>query len=94
MNEKLKYALTTKHFILSYIMMFTGVIYFQYITNIFKPFGEFMGHNDQYLTFISSIGMIMNCLARLSGGLILEKIDFKIFYGFILLMSSTLAFSF
>lgn len=53
-----------------------------------------MGHNDQYLTFISSIGMIMNCLARLSGGLILEKIDFKIFYGFILLMSSTLAFSF
>jgi len=46
LSEKLSLALASKHFILSYIMMFTGVIYFQYMTNIFKPFGESMGHND------------------------------------------------
>jgi len=38
--------------------------------------------------------MILNCFARLTGGLILEKLDFKIFYGFILILSSILAFTY
>ena len=75
---------------MSYAMMFLAVLYFQYITIIFKPFGEFMGHDDEYLTFACSLGMTFNCLSRLTGGIILDKVNFKGFLGFILALSTFL----
>ncbi|CDW87962.1 major facilitator superfamily protein [Stylonychia lemnae] len=93
-NEKLKAALKSKSFILSYSMMFTAVLYFQYITIIFKPFGESVGHDDQFLTFVSSIGMIFNCVSRLTGGIILERMNFKKFFGLILVSSVILSFTY
>lgn len=38
--------------------------------------------------------MIFNCLARLSGGIILDKMDFKHYFGFILSLSIMLSFSY
>lgn len=45
-NEKVKYVLKSRHFVISYAMMFLGVLYFQYVTTVFKPFGEAYGHSD------------------------------------------------
>lgn len=45
-NVKLKIVLTSRQFYQSYFMMFTGVLYFQYISIVFKPFGEYHGHDD------------------------------------------------
>eukprot|EP00347_Sterkiella_histriomuscorum_P001440 403372029 len=93
-KQKLSAALQSKHFYLSYAMMFMAVLYFQYITIVFKPFGEFEGHNDKFLTFASSLGMIFNCVSRLSGGIILDKISFKQYFGFILFLSMFLSYTY
>eukprot|EP00347_Sterkiella_histriomuscorum_P015761 403355779 len=54
-NVKLRTVLSSRQFFQSYFMMFTGVLYFQYISIVFKPFGEYHGHDDQFLTLSASI---------------------------------------
>ncbi|CDW88082.1 major facilitator superfamily protein [Stylonychia lemnae] len=93
-NAKLKIALSSRQFFQTYIMMFTGVLYFQYVSIAFKSLGEFHGHDDQFLTLAASLGMIFNVVARTVGGMILDKLRFKYYFGFILLMSITLSFTF
>ena len=75
-------------------MMFFSVLYFQYITIVFKPFGESKGLSDYFLTIAASIGMAFNCISRLFGGIILDKVRFKCYFAFILGLSSTLALTF
>jgi len=42
----------------------------------------------------ASLGMIFNVVARSIGGMILDKLRFKYYFGFILLLSMVLSFSF
>jgi hypothetical protein len=75
-------------------MMFFSVLYFQYITIVFKPFGESKGLSDYFLTIAASIGMAFNCISRLFGGIILDSVRFKYYFAFVLGLSSALAFTF
>lgn len=61
---------------------------------MFKPFGEYHGHDDAFLTLSASIGMIMNCVARMVGGIILDKIRFKHYFGLVLFSSVILSYTF
>lgn len=74
--------------------MFLAVLYFQYITTIYKPFGESKGLPDQFLTFAASFGMAFNLISRLIGGIILDNVSFKSFFSVILLMSTILGLTF
>lgn len=66
----------------------------QYVTIIFKPLGESKGHDDQFLTLASSFGLILNVVARFSGGIILEKVKFKLYFGLVLFASAFCSFTF
>ena len=93
-HVKLRIALGSRQFYMSYIMMFCGVLYFQYISIVFKSFGEYHGLDDQYLTLSATAGMVMNCLSRMLGGIILDKLRFKFYFGFILTLSVVLSFTY
>lgn len=75
-------------------MMAFAVIYNAYITAMFKSYGSYMGHDDQFLTMAASLGMFCNTLSRFMGGIILDKVSFKAFFGIILALSCLLPFSF
>jgi hypothetical protein len=62
-------------------MMFFAVIFVQYTFVSFKNYGQLLGHSDKFLTFVNSIGLIFNALARLLGGIMLDYINFKVFMG-------------
>ena len=64
------------------------------MTGIFKAFGESYGLNDQFLTFAATFSMCFNCLARLTGGMILDMINFKTFYGLILVATIGISFTY
>jgi hypothetical protein len=53
-----------------------------------------MGHKDQFLTFASTLGMIFNCVSRLAGGIILDKVRFKHYFLVILGLSMTLSLTY
>lgn len=50
-----------------------------------------MGHSDQYLTTVNSVGLVFNAFARLLGGTILDFLDFKIFVGILMAISISLS---
>ena len=75
-------------------MMLLAVLYFQYITIVFKPFGESLGHHDQFLTYASTIGMIFNILSRLVGGIVLDRVSFKLYLGYIITLSTLLSLTY
>jgi hypothetical protein len=53
-----------------------------------------MHHNDKFLTFAISIGLVFNCIAKLLGGIILDRVLFKSYFTLILTLSCCLAFTF
>jgi sugar phosphate permease len=75
-------------------MMFFAVLYFQYLTSIFKLFGEQKGLSDSFLTYAASLSVIFNCVSRLVGGIILDHVSFKSFFGWILALSTFLALTY
>ena len=68
-------------------MIFLGMMYFQYIQIGFKPFGESVGHEDIQLTYAYMIAQSLNCFARLTSGIVLEIMSFKVFFSIILSVS-------
>lgn len=75
-------------------MMSFAVIYNAYITAMFKSYGESKDLDDQFLTIAASVGMFFNTLARFMGGIILDKVRFKTFFGITLATAILLAFTF
>jgi hypothetical protein len=75
-------------------MMFLGVLYFQYMTGVFKAFGESNGLDDAFLTFAATFAMVFNCVSRLCGGIILDRMTFKMFFGLVLTVQTAVALSY
>lgn len=61
---------------------------------MFKSYGEEKGHTDKFLTIAVSIGMVFNFMARLLGGVILDNIEFKYYFSFVLILSSMLGLTY
>ena len=74
--------------------MFFSILYVQYITNVFKSFGESNGLHDQFLTYANSVGLVLNCVSRLMGGFLLDYINFKPFFAVTLALSGTLSLTY
>jgi hypothetical protein len=79
---------------MSYIMVVLAYMYINYITLDVKTIGADENYGDRALTNLNAAGMVMNTLARFSGGPILSKVRFKYYMIAVLvaaiLLSSTI----
>ena len=89
-------AFKSSQFWQSWVLMFFGVIYAQYVFLQFKVFGgsQINLHTDMYLTIVGGIGFLFVILARLTGGEILEQLPFKYYFALIALTSAVLSYTF
>jgi fucose permease len=61
---------------------------------VFKQLGETYELQDQYVTLVASISLSFNLVARLTGGVVLDKLSFRFYYGFIMALAAVLSFTY
>lgn len=67
-------------------MNFLSLFYGYFLINAFKIFGYKNRLSDEYLTYVGSIGALLNCLFRLVWAWLIDHFEFKYVYAFLLFL--------
>jgi hypothetical protein len=83
-----------KEFWVLYTMQFLSIFYGYYMVNVYKNFGFTIPvlDSDAYLTTVNSISALFNS-ARFVWSGALDKMSFKLIYGFLICIQLVLAFT-
>lgn len=74
----------------SFIILYTNFVFFifygYYVINVFKIYGSLFLKSDRALTYVGSVGALVNGLLRILWSTLLDYYPFKVVFGILVVL--------
>lgn len=94
LNKNVWKAIKSRQFIFGYILILFGLMYINFCTLEIKTIGNLFHYEDSQLSNLNAVGMGLSTFARFAGGPLLDKLRFKIFYSFLMVLAVIMSATF